>query len=101
MATLTKNKILDMENRAWHGTRCVTEAKEVRKGHKIIWEIDYHHVLQVYVVEEYHEVIKDNKRDTYGKGVFNAKTPEECVEWIENNYNVKINPTDPLIKKAY
>lgn len=101
MLTATKNKVLNMENRAWHGTRCVTDELDVGVGHKITFEIHYHQVLKVYIVEEFHEVIKDGKRDTWGKGVFSAETPEECVEWIEKSYGVKINPTDPLIKKAY
>ena len=64
---------------------------ELKNGNKTLsFEIGYHYVLKKYYVEVAVTYLNRRIPETFGKIIFYGKNINECTDFIEKNYNVKL-----------
>jgi len=95
------NETVVMRNRACSGTRVVSENEHIIKRESenvgLIFTISYHYVEEKYMVEEQYRYLDRKAKPCYGRIVFWGETPEECVKYIEEVYNVSVKLLNPLV----
>jgi len=89
-------KIVKMENRAWKGTRLVSEG--IKEGSvEYCYEIGFHHPLKKFYLGE-DKTYLDEKNATYGKNILYSENPVGLIREIEKRRKVKVVIKDKIIK---
>ena len=105
--------IINLENRAWHGTRlaplnCLKHP--LRNDAEITFEIDRHYVKDKFMIQEELILPKIHKtrlgkpyqiRHTYGGPYKFFDTIKECIDYVKSVYGIYLNILNEPIKMAY
>lgn len=104
----TQERVLTLEQRAWKGIRLCARSHICKPGvtdREFYVEIGYHYPRKQFCVEVQYTYLVPGKgacdfpteRGTYGGIEHFGCSVEECVAWIEREFNVKVTLDGPQI----
>ena len=105
---LSEKPILTLEQRAWRGVRLCAKSK-IRKpavcDREFYLEIGYHYPRKQFCVEVQYTYLMPgkgacdfpNERGTYGGIDFFGSSVEDCIAWIEKEFDVKVIVDGPKV----
>ena len=104
----TQERALTLEQRAWKGIRLCARSHICKPGvtdREFYVEIGYHYPRKQFCVEVQYTYLVPGKgvcdfpteRGTYGGIEHFGASVEECVAWIEREFNVKVTLDGPQI----
>lgn len=108
-----KVPVINMVNRAWHGTRIAplgSVPHPSQKGKTITFSIEYHHVRGKYFVNEeimtprvvtYRNGRKRVRHDTTGHYACFSDTVQGCIQWVNRKYGIYLNLLNDPVNVAY
>ena len=84
--------VLVLEQRAWRGIRLCAKSHVKKTGvddRDFYVEIGYHYPKRQFYVEVSYTYY-DWRKGTYGSPEYYAQSVEDCIAWIEKQFNVKV-----------
>lgn len=104
----TQERILTLEQRAWKGVRLRAKSHIRKPGvtdREFYIEIGYHYPRKQFYVEVDYTYLVPGKgacdfpteRGTYGGPDFFSDSVDDCIAWIEKEFNVKVKVDGPKI----